>query len=489
MTVSPPYSGDAGWLPPPRITIASADWAFSDSRTAPFPGTLDETRISLRGGFEPGWLYELSYLAKDPPVLGIGLAATRDLVSFLRRDAKDPAGTDNPVAARITHVVAQGDSQSGNVVKTFIHLGFNADEKGRIVWDGANDHIAARQTPLNFRFAIPGGATALYEPGSEPVLWWTPTEDKVRGRPTASLLDRARASNTVPKIVETFGAAEFWGLRMSPGLIGTAADHDIPLPPEVRRYYFPGTTHGGGRGGFAVPDTTTAAAGRAGRGGASTNEYGLVNNNPNPQKETHRALFLALIDWVTKGTEPPPSQYPRLDRGDLVPPEAAAMGFPRIPGAALPDHLANPIYDYDFGPGFVGNDMSGAISLQPPIIRTIIPSRVPRVNADGNETSGVPSVLHQVPLGSYLGWSVTTNGFYAGLQSGFAGSYIPFAKTKAEREAAGDPRPSIEERYGTHEKYVELVRAAAARAVAQRFLLPEDADRLIAQAQEGNVLK
>jgi hypothetical protein len=151
--------------------------------------------------------------------------------------------------------------------------------------------------------------------------------------------------------------------------------------------------------------------------------------------------------------------------------------------------LANPIYDYDFGPGFVGNDMSGAISLQPPIIRTIIPSRVPRVNADGNETSGVPSVLHQVPLGSYLGWSVTTNGFYAGLQSGFAGSYIPFAKTKAEREAAGDPRPSIEERYGTHEKYVELVRAAAARAVAQRFLLPEDADRLIAQAQEGNVLK
>ena len=181
---------------------------------------------------------------------------------------------------------------------------------------------------------------------------------------------------------------------------------------------------------------------------SSTNEYGLVNNNPNPQKETHRALFLALIDWVTKGTEPPPSQYPRLDRGDLVPPEAAAMGFPRIPGAALPDHLANPIYDYDFGPGFVGNDMSGAISLQPPIIRTIIPSRVPRVNADGNETSGVPSVLHQVPLGSYLGWSVTTNGFYAGLQSGFAGSYIPFAKTKAEREAAGDPRPSIEERYG-----------------------------------------
>lgn len=470
------------------IPIGAADWAFSDSRTVAFPGTPDETRISVKGGFEAGYLYELSYLAKDPPVLGIGLAATRDLVSFFRRDAKDPVGVDNPVAGRITHVVAQGDSQSGNVVKTFIHLGFNADEKGRIVWDGANDHIAARQTPLNFRFAIPGGATALYEPGSEPVLWWSPTEDKARGRPTASLLDRARATNTVPKIIETFGASEFWGLRFSPGLVGTLADKDIPLPPEVRRYYFPGTTHGGGRGGFSTGTPNAAAAGRGGRGGGGVNEYGLSGNNPNPQKETHRALLLALIDWVTKGIEPPPSQYPRLDRGELVRPEAAAMGFPHIPGVALPDHLLNPVYDYDFGPGFIANDMSGAISLQPPIIRQIIPSLVPKVNADGNETSGVPSVLHQVPLGSYLGWNVTTNGFYAGMQSGFAGSFIPFAQTKAEREAAGDPRPSLQERYGTHEKYVELVRAAAAKAVASRFLLPEDADRLIAAAVAGNVL-
>ncbi|MEN9662462.1 MAG: hypothetical protein RL324_1411 [Verrucomicrobiota bacterium] len=456
------------------VPIAATDWAFADARTAAFPGTPDPTRISLRGGFQAGQLYELTYTAKDPLVLGVGLAATRDLNAFFRRAAKDATGQANPVAGRITHAIAQGDSQSGNFIKTFLHLGFNEDESGKIVWDGANPHIAARQNPLNFRFALPGGATAPYEPGSEPVLWWGSYRDEARQRPAATLLDRAKASRTVPKILETFGAAEFWGLRMSPGLVGTRADIDIPLPANVRRYYFPGTTHGGGRGGFNVTPRSSA------------NAYGLAGN-PNPQNETMRALRLALIDWVMKGKEPPPSRYPRLDRGELVLPEAAAMGFPSIPGVALPDRLINPIYDYDFGPGFNHNDLSG-IMRQPPVIRRIIPQLVPRVDADGNEVAGVPSVLHQVPLGSYLGWSVTLNGFYKDRQSGFQGSFIPFAVTKAERLASGDPRPSLEERYGTHDKYVALVRAAAAKAVAERFLFQADADRLIQQAEAGDVL-
>jgi hypothetical protein len=219
---------------------------------------------------------------------------------------------------------------------------------------------------------------------------------------------------------------------------------------------------------------------------SSANVYGLANN-PNPQNDTVRALRLALIDWVMKGKEPPPSRYPRLDRGELVLPEATAMGFPSIPGVALPDRLINPVYDYDFGPAFNHNDLSG-IMRQPPILRGIIPQLVPRVDADGNEVGGVPSVLHQVPLGSYLGWNVTLNGFYKDRQSGFQGSFIPFSATKAERLATGDPRPSIEERYGTHEKYVALVRAAATKAVADRFLLQADADRLIQQAEASDVL-
>ncbi len=228
------------------IPLSSNDWAFGDCRTTPFPGTPDASMICLKNGFDPAYLYELVYTAKDPLVLGIGLATTRDIVAFFRHEVRDETGTPNPLNGHITHVVAQGISQSGNFVKTVIHLGFNEDEKKRIVWDGANDHIAGRQVPLNIRFAVPGGAAELYQPGSEPVLWWSDYEDSARGRHRAGMLDRCRASGTCPKMFETFGSTEFWELRMSPGLVGTKADADIPLPPNVRRYFFPARLTGAG---------------------------------------------------------------------------------------------------------------------------------------------------------------------------------------------------------------------------------------------------
>ncbi|HEX4796568.1 MAG TPA: alpha/beta hydrolase domain-containing protein [Humisphaera sp.] len=457
------------------VPIAPADWAFADCRSAPFPGVADPTRISLKHGFDPGLLFELSYTTKDPLVLGVGLAATRDICSFFRRAATDDNGTANPLSGKVSHVVAQGISQAGNFVKTFIHLGFNQDESGRIVWDGANDHIAGRQLPINFRFARPGGAAALYEPGSEGVLWWGEYEDTVRGRKSASLLDRSRASNTIPKIFETFGSTEFWGLRMSPGLVGTKADQDIPLPANVRRYYFPGTTHGGGRGGFTSEARPSGA-------------YELPDN-PNPQLETMRALLIALIDWVAKDDQPPASKYPLFAEGQLVRPNHRAMGFPVIPGNPFPDNLLNPFFDYDLGPGFNYNDMSGRMASQPPEIKRVIPSLVPKVDSDGNETAGIPSVLHQAPLGTYLGWNVASSGFYKDHASGFSGGYVPFARTKAAREASGDPRRALEERYHDHDGYVAAVTAATQRLVQERFLLAADADRLIQQAQASAVLR
>jgi hypothetical protein len=456
--------------------IPRAAWAFADCRTVPFPGTPDPTRLCVKDGFDAAKLYELVYTAKDPLVLGIGLAATRDIVSFFRYAAADAAGTPNPVAGLVRHAVSIGDSQSGNFIKTFIHLGFNQDLAGRIVWDGAFPRIAARQTPMNFRFALPGGAATLYEPGSEPVVWWGTYEDATRGRPAASLLDRCRATSTCPKVIEAFGATEFWRLRMSPGLIGTDATHDIPLPDNVRRYYYPGTTHGGGRGGFQID-----AASR-GRGGCA------LPPNPNPEANTTRALTRDLIDWVMEGTPPPDSRYPRLDRGELVPATKAAVGFPDIPGVTFVDSPVNPVLDYDFGPGFIAADLSGVITIEPPHIRRVIPTYVPRVDADGNETSGVPSVLHEAPLGTYLGWNVTASGFFAGQGCTFAGGYVPFAKTRADRERIDDPRPSVEERYGTLDGYVCVVRRAADEAVRERFLLRPDADRLLAQAEASGVL-
>ena len=318
------------------IPINNADWAFADCNITPFPGKPDPRKVCLKGGFNPTYLYELVYTAKDPKVYGIGFAATRDLNSYLRYGAQDDAGTANPVAGKITATVSQGNSQSGNYLRSFIHLGFNQDETGRIVFDGANPERAVRLLGMNIRFAAPSGAAELYGPGSDGVLWWEHVPDPGRGRPAAGMLDRCRATETCPKIIETFGSAEFYNLRASPDLVGTRADRDIPLPSNVRRYYSPGVRHGGGPGGF---DPDAKLQGCCG-----------LTPNPNPSIDTLRSLQTALIDWVVKGTLPPPSQYPRLDRGDLVAPTAAAMGFPAIPGVPLPDGILTPLYQYEFGP-------------------------------------------------------------------------------------------------------------------------------------------
>ncbi|MDE3198915.1 MAG: hypothetical protein KGN84_21380 [Acidobacteriota bacterium] len=448
--------------------VPAAEWAFADCTSKPFPGEPNPGKICAKNGFDPASEYTLIYTAKDPLVLGIGFAATRDLNSFLRYDNS----ADNPLAGKIKWAISQGNSQSGNFIRTFINLGFNQDESNRIVWDGANPHIAARQLALNFRFAVAGGAAGPDQPGSEAVLWWSDYADKTRHRATAGLLDRCKATNTCPKIFETFGALEFWYLRESPNLVGTDARADIPLPSNVRRYFFPGTGHGGGRGGFS------AEAPAAPRGC-------VLPYNPNPESDTMRALTADLIDWVSKGTEPPPSRYPRLDRSQLAP----KIAFPKIPGVASPNGLANAVYDFDFGPEFHYNDLSGVITKIPPSVKQMLPTLVPKVDADGTDVGGVPSVLHQAPLGSYFGWNVTASGFDKGTICGLAGSYWPFAKTKAERVTKGDPRLSLEERYKNHRGYVDAVRKAAGEAVAGRFLLKEDADKLIAEAEASDVLR
>jgi len=463
-TIAGEISGDG--------VVPAAEWAFADCRSTPFPGTPDPTRICLKDGFDPTRLYELVYTAKDPLVLGIGFAATRDIVEFFRHTTSDTTGTANPLAGRITHAVGLGSSQSGNFLKTFVHLGFNQGAARRPVFDGILPYIAGRQLAMNIRFAAPGGAAGLYEPGSEAALWWGKYTDSVRARPASSLLDRCLRTNTCPKVIEAFGAAEFWGLRMSPALTGTDGTRDIALPANVRRYYMPGTNHGGGAGGFAVAQPTIARC--------------SLSQNPNPMADTHRALTVALIDWVTKGIEPPPSKYPRLADRSLVPAAAVIGSFPRIPGVVVP--AINPVLDYDFGSRFHYSDLSGVISRQPPVIKRAISMLVPRIDEDGNETAGVASALHQAPLGTYLGWNVTADGFFKGQMCGFTGGYVPFPLTRADREKSGDPRRSIEERYGTHEGYVCGVRRAVDALVRDRFLLRIDADRQLAAAAGSHIL-
>ena len=464
----------------PPHAIAPGDWAFADCSDKPFPGTPDPSRLCVRGGFDPKLAYTLVYEARDPLVQGIGFAAVRDFAAFLRYAAADDAGTPNPVAGQVRWPIITGTSQAGNFVKSFINLGFNAAENGRRVFDGANPNIAARQVPLNIRFGVPGGAATLFEPGSEGTLWWTRYDDRARGRGVSSLLDRCRASHTCPKIMETFGSAEFWGLRMSPGLVGTDARADLPLPAEVRRYFFPGVTHGGSYiGAFSLTgDPAYPGASKC-----------ALPANPNPSFYTMRALMARLLAWVAEGRAPPPSHYPRLADRQLVAPAAKAMGWPAVPGAPTPDGKLNPFLDYDFGSGFDYHDVSGVLMRQPPRIRRTIPSVVPRVDGDGNEVGGVPSVQMLVPIGTYTGWNQLQEGYGAGGACGFLGGFIPFAKTKEDRLAAGDPRPSLEERYHDHQGFVARVRAVAQTQVREGWLLPEDAERIVNQAETSNALR
>ena len=476
--------------------IPPGDWAWARCDAAnPFPGRPDPTHVCLKNGFEAAKLYQVVYTSADAYALGIGFAAWRDVGMFFKTARADDAGTPNPVAGAVTHSIGRGVSQSGNFLRGWLHLGFNRDEAGRQVHDGLWPIIAGRRIALNFRWAQPDGVLELYQAGSEGPQWWLPHPDPLRRVPAAGLLDRCSETRTCPKIVEHFGSAEVWALKLTPEWIGTDARTDLPLPPDVRRYYIASTNHGGGAGGFdtSVPGAALPTTGPNCPG----NNYGtgLLPANPVPHTETVNALRVHFRNWVMKGVAPPPSQWPRLADGTLAPAHKTALGFPTLPQLrpTVPEQdFIMPVLDYDWGPGFHAADGSGVAGRAPPPIRDVLAMYAPRVDEDGNELGGVPVVLLDAPLGTYLGWNITAGGprpFHQGQICNYVGGMIPFARTAAERQANGDPRRSLEERYRNHDGDVEAVRRATERAMAVGFLLREDAERLVRQAGESRVLR
>src|SRR6267378_1504578 len=424
-----------------ETVIPSSDWKFCGGGTfaAPLPLTTIPVQICLNGGFNLNKLYQVVYTAKDPYVLGVGFAAWRDVGSFFKYASKDEG---NPVAGSISWSIARGVSQSGNYLRGWLHLGFNQNEAGRRVHDGMWPIIAGRRVALNFRWAQPDGVLELYQAGSEGPQWWADHPDRVRHLPTRGILDRCRDTHTCPNVIEHFGSAEVWALKLTPEWVGTDAKKDIPLPKNVRRYYIPSTTHGGGGGGFdtSLPGVGLPTVGASCPG--NTYGTGIFPANPVPHTQTVNALRVHFRNWVMHGTLPPPSVWPRLkpgerdgeddddddghehghhgdkdDKGDkdnghhkrrpdLVAANKAAMGFPIIPTlrATAPEAgFINPVLDYDWGPDFDPSDASGVPTHVPPPIKRVIKMLVPRVDADGNEMGGVHVVLRDAPLGTYLG--------------------------------------------------------------------------------------
>jgi hypothetical protein len=474
--------------------VASTDWRYcgvaaNSNWNTPAPVTALPVGVCLKDGFDQTKLYQLEYTVVNPYVLGVGTAAFRDVQSFFRYSTADDQGTANPLGSAITAAIVRGVSQSGNFVRHMIFLGMNEDEAGRIVHEGAWPLIAGRRVANNSRWGQPDGVLELYQMGSEGPQWWHSFPDKVRDLHPGGILDRCNVSNTCPKIVETFGGSEVFALKMTTSWVGTDPKNDIPLPDNVRRYYLPSSTHGGGNGSTteAPPDVTTAPLNCPGNNWGR----GTLRANPVPSTGLVNRMRLALRNWVTKGTSPPDSMWPHLvgpkNSRDLVDPTMQAMGFPGgVPGIPdsifAPENFVFPIFDYDWGPQFDEFNATGVPTNEPPPIKSVIKMMVPRVDADGNEMGGVPTVQRDAPLGTYLGWNITAGPadkgfntaspqpFHAGQVCNYIGGMVPFAIKKADRLMNRDPRLSLEERYRTHDGYVAAVRAAADNAACQGYL-------------------
>jgi hypothetical protein len=466
----------------PRVPVPNTEWSFGG---CPGGGAAPpaDTQVCHPAGFQPGRLYELTYRARDPLVMGLGFAAMRDLASFLRGEPRDGQGAANPVFRENQVAIVYGASQSGRMIRTFIHLGFNQDEQGRRVFDGAYPHIGGGLMPLNVRFAQPGRAWGeqidhLY-PAYDFPFAYARLHDPLSQR-TQGILDRCAVTDTCPRIFHVATALELWEGRQSLGLTDPLGREDVAEPANVRTFIMVSTQHGAAP--LPLPDRPP---------------FGNCQQqpNPNPQLWTMRALLAGLTAWVRDSQAPPASAVPRIADGTLVPPDQ--VRFPPIPaneygGAPRPAvrflRVHNPLHVLDFGPLYVAADSSGVITVDPPRVASASYGLlVPQVDADGNDQGGVRSLHLQVPVGSYTGWNL---GRASRFEDGFcslSGSFIPFARTRAERLAIGDPRPSLEERYPTPEAYVAAIRRAADELVARRLLLPGDAAAVVAEAERDGI--
>ncbi len=424
-----------------------------------------DSHIYLPGGFEPGWIYELVYTARDPLVLGLGHVAVRDLVSFLRHADADDAGTANPLAAGggIERAYAWGRSQTGRAIRDFIYRGFNADAAGRKVFDGMLPHVAgAGRMWMNHRFANVTSAAgqdweAHHHYADSFPFAYAETTDPHSGRSDAIL----KRPDTDPLVLHTQTGTEYWQRRGS--LVHTdPLGNDIDDHPMARIYLWSSSQH------FADPNEERPATSSAFRSPSNIVRTSML----------FRAMLDAMDRWASDGTAPPDSRVPRRADGTLVSVTEWRAAFPDIPGVLKPLRAA-PLPLFDFGPD------AGIFTTQPPRVieadaYTVL---VPQVDADGNDIAGVRAPMVAAPLATYTGWNVRARGYGNGALYWFTGSTLAFADTVAERHATGDPRPATAERYADVEAYKAAIEAAARALVADGLMLEEDVERAVAAAE------
>jgi alpha/beta hydrolase family protein len=424
---------------------------------------VGDGNVALDGGFEPGRIYDVVYRAADPRVIGCGLAGVRDLVAFLKNDRT----ADNP-APGLRSAIGWGVSQSGRFLRHFLYQGFNADEQGRRVFDGVFDQVGgAGRGSFNHRFGQASRDALQYFNILFPVDLFPFTDGPETDPETGavdSLLARAEKDGTAPKIFHLLTNSEYFNRAGSLVHMDPTGTRDAELPANTRVYMIASAPHGPG----PFPPVSNTGGGMVGRAAL----------NPLNYTPAVRALFAALDRWVTQDMAPPPSAYPRIADATLTSPDKA--GWPAIPGYPLPQQPLR-AFHLNFGPDWA----KGIVSVEPPEIGAPFAARVPAVDADGNVRSGIRLPDIAVPLATHAGWNYRDRSIGAPDRlAGEIGSYIPFARTRADRERVHDPRLSIEERYRNRDEYVGKYAAAALDLVEHGYLLPEDVADLLRHAVE-----
>ncbi|HUQ45384.1 MAG TPA: alpha/beta hydrolase domain-containing protein [Gemmatimonadaceae bacterium] len=431
----------------PRRIIPRAEWRFA--REELNVAVPDPRSVYLAAGFEPGKIYEVIYRAKDPVVVGTGLAAVRDMISWLKYDTASIAPT--------RFGIAYGVSQTGRFLRHFLYEGFNIDERGRTAFDGIFAHTAgAGRGSFNHRFAQPSRDAQPYSTFFYPTDLFpftsTPERDPVTGA-RGALRTRAPRDARLPKVFYVDGGYEYWGRAAS--LTHTSVDgrRDLPFLPTERRYVLSSAQHSSPAG-FPPGDAQRLDSARAWRG------------DPLDQRLALRALLVALTGWVRGDIAPPPSAYPTLRAGTLV--RADARRNPAIPGIAFPAAPYTP-HRLSFGDQWP----AGVITREPPDVGAPYTVLVPRADSIGNELGGIQSVEVRVPLASYLPWQLRATAPTDRLVS-FQGTFVPLQRVETTRRRIGDSRPSLDELYPSRDAFLAAVDHATGTLVSQRFLLPDD---------------
>ncbi len=454
-----------------RFPVAADGWRFArmeggqgldaqGSETAVVPSDIN---IYLANGFEPGWIYELVYTARDPRVHGLGHVVVRDLVSFLKHETRDCAGNANPLGDHVDKAYGWGRSQTGRCIRDFLHGGYNADAAGRKIFDGVLPHVSGGGLMwMNHRFAsVVSPAGQQYEDhwncADRFPFSYAESTDHLTGKTDAIL----KRPDTDPLVLHTQTATEYWQRRGS--LVHTDSQgNDLAQPENVRVYLWASSQH------FADPNTTAPDT------GGCQHYTNVVRTSM-----FFRAMLDSLDAWASHGTPPPESRIPLRADGTLVPFAQWREKFPAIPGVAMPC-AANSLPLMDFGPDFE----RGILSKEPPDITdakgyTIL---VPAVNEDGNDIAGVRAPMVQAPLGTYTGWNLRSRGHGHGAMYLFDGSYLPLTDTTEERRMTGDPRRSVMERYADAGEYTRAIEKAARSLVEEGLMLEEDVQRCVAGA-------